>query len=189
MTAARHMTAIRPQVSSADPVNWIDMSACAQIGPGPWDDQATEGARQRGRREALAKSICAECPVIAACLAYAIARRERGGIWGGLTEAERDAGAPTPEPEPPALSCGDAQGSEAGLKRHNRLGEHGCPACLTGAAQAKLERDERRRGERIRARDYMRAQAATVRAMAAEPDWVATAHLNLLDLETRRASA
>ncbi len=32
---------------------------------------------------AAAKSICAECPVIAPCLEGAIERREPWGVWGG----------------------------------------------------------------------------------------------------------
>ncbi|MEV7182071.1 WhiB family transcriptional regulator, partial [Kitasatospora sp. NPDC093679] len=40
--------------------------------------------------ELRAKHICATCPVRAACLDAAIARRERHGIFGGLTTAERD---------------------------------------------------------------------------------------------------
>ena len=43
----------------------------------------------RDGREARAKAICAECPVQAACLDYALSIREPHGIWGGLTEAER----------------------------------------------------------------------------------------------------
>ncbi len=35
------------------------------------------------------KAICAECPVRQACLEYALANREREGIWGGATERER----------------------------------------------------------------------------------------------------
>lgn len=31
----------------------------------------------------LAKSLCADCPVRAACLAGARARREPWGVWGG----------------------------------------------------------------------------------------------------------
>ena len=37
----------------------------------------------------LAKSICAECPVQAECLAYALAHNIRYGIWGGKSERER----------------------------------------------------------------------------------------------------
>ncbi len=36
-----------------------------------------------------AKAICAQCPVRQACLEYALAHREREGVWGGMTERER----------------------------------------------------------------------------------------------------
>ena len=35
------------------------------------------------------KAICAKCPVREACLEYAIAAREKDGVWGGLTDRER----------------------------------------------------------------------------------------------------
>lgn len=37
---------------------------------------------------ALAKDICAECPMIAACRAYAL-KHENAGVWGGLSAEER----------------------------------------------------------------------------------------------------
>ena len=40
-------------------------------------------------RENKAKSICAQCSVQDACLAYAVSIREHHGIWGGLNEQER----------------------------------------------------------------------------------------------------
>ena len=36
-----------------------------------------------------AKAICATCPVRTACLAFALERNEKFGVWGGLTERER----------------------------------------------------------------------------------------------------
>jgi WhiB family redox-sensing transcriptional regulator len=40
---------------------------------------------------AEAKAICAECPVRAACIEFALTRpQERHGIWGGLTPDELD---------------------------------------------------------------------------------------------------
>jgi WhiB family redox-sensing transcriptional regulator len=42
-------------------------------------------------REAVAKRICASCPVIAACLDFALGMREAHGVWGGLNETERRA--------------------------------------------------------------------------------------------------
>jgi WhiB family redox-sensing transcriptional regulator len=39
---------------------------------------------------ATAKAICARCPVRRDCLDYALATRQRHGIWGGMTEDDRD---------------------------------------------------------------------------------------------------
>ena len=36
-----------------------------------------------------AKKICADCPVRDECLEYALANKEEGGIWGGLTHNQR----------------------------------------------------------------------------------------------------
>jgi WhiB family redox-sensing transcriptional regulator len=36
-----------------------------------------------------AKAICEQCPVRLACLAFALERNEKFGVWGGLTEKER----------------------------------------------------------------------------------------------------
>jgi WhiB family redox-sensing transcriptional regulator len=36
-----------------------------------------------------AKAVCAVCPVRQPCLEYALANRERDGVWGGATERER----------------------------------------------------------------------------------------------------
>lgn len=52
--------------------------------------EGERGAARRRRAEA-AKAICAQCPVLTACRAHALAVREPYGIWGGLTEEERAA--------------------------------------------------------------------------------------------------
>jgi WhiB family redox-sensing transcriptional regulator len=36
-----------------------------------------------------AKAICAACAVREPCLEYALATREKDGVWGGLTARER----------------------------------------------------------------------------------------------------
>ncbi len=36
-----------------------------------------------------AKAVCAECPVQQDCLEFAITVREKDGVWGGATAAER----------------------------------------------------------------------------------------------------
>ncbi|NNH73210.1 WhiB family transcriptional regulator [Nocardia uniformis] len=48
-----------------------------------------ERGRARNARIRLAKRICANCPVLAECRAYALAAGEQYGIWGGMSESER----------------------------------------------------------------------------------------------------
>lgn len=37
----------------------------------------------------IAKKICVDCSVRAVCLEYALAGREKFGVWGGTSERER----------------------------------------------------------------------------------------------------
>jgi WhiB family redox-sensing transcriptional regulator len=52
-----------------------------------------EGERgpRKDRRDALAKAVCATCPVITQCRAHALRVREPYGVWGGLSEEDREA--------------------------------------------------------------------------------------------------
>jgi WhiB family transcriptional regulator, redox-sensing transcriptional regulator len=68
---------------------WLEQAACATADSGLFFGQQGEGPRERHRREAAAKAICARCPVRKACAADALARQEPRGVWGGLTESER----------------------------------------------------------------------------------------------------
>lgn len=52
---------------------------------GPDEDETDE---VRLARESLAKEICAGCPAIAECLAYALAVQPEVGVWAGLTADE-----------------------------------------------------------------------------------------------------
>jgi WhiB family redox-sensing transcriptional regulator len=60
--------------------------------PGPileeWDWQRTGACR--AAREAAAKAVCRRCPVRRRCAAHALATPEPYGIWGGLSEADRE---------------------------------------------------------------------------------------------------
>ena len=51
-----------------------------------------EGERgpSRARRDQAAKAVCATCPVLAQCAAHALAAREPYGVWGGLSEQDRE---------------------------------------------------------------------------------------------------
>ncbi len=43
----------------------------------------------RGESLEPAKSVCSDCKVRDHCLEYAIAGREKAGVWGGTSERER----------------------------------------------------------------------------------------------------
>ena len=51
-----------------------------------------EGERGRARslREARAKAICRSCPVLMQCRSHALKVGEPYGVWGGLSESERN---------------------------------------------------------------------------------------------------
>lgn len=77
------------------PQPWEDEAACREIGP---DAFFPSGTGTEFNAAALdAKTVCRGCPVQQQCLAFALAREDgkdrhsRGGIWGGLTGAERAA--------------------------------------------------------------------------------------------------
>jgi WhiB family transcriptional regulator, redox-sensing transcriptional regulator len=61
---------------------WRNHAACRGIDPDVFYPQTDEEAEP-------ARAICAQCQVRVACLEYALAKRERDGLWGGATERER----------------------------------------------------------------------------------------------------
>lgn len=61
--------------------DWSDAS-CAQSDPEAWFPE-NGGSRRDPKR------VCARCPVLAGCGAWAVATRQQHGIWGGLTPDER----------------------------------------------------------------------------------------------------
>jgi WhiB family redox-sensing transcriptional regulator len=63
-------------------LSWRNRAACKGVDPDIFYPASDEEAEE-------AKSICAQCPVREACLEYALANRERDGVWGGATERER----------------------------------------------------------------------------------------------------
>jgi WhiB family transcriptional regulator, redox-sensing transcriptional regulator len=69
---------------------WITRAACGPATAHLFYEYEGERHDEREAREAGAKAICAGCPVRRECLDDALARGERWGIRGGLTEDERD---------------------------------------------------------------------------------------------------
>lgn len=69
---------------------WMEHGACrtSPLGPDAWFPE--RGEDRQPPAVAAQRTCVQECPVAQECLLYALARRERYGIWGGMTTARRD---------------------------------------------------------------------------------------------------
>lgn len=66
-----------------DPLAWQAAGLCRQVDPELfWPEQ--RGSADPARR------VCSACPVRVECLTYAVVNDERQGVWGGMSETERD---------------------------------------------------------------------------------------------------
>lgn len=63
---------------------WRSKAACQGLDPAIFYPSSEDDLDA-----APAKAVCAECAVREACLEYALAVREKDGVWGGATERER----------------------------------------------------------------------------------------------------
>lgn len=76
---------LRPQVFE----DWMGYAVCASVDPEVWFPQKSGSSIP-------AKRICngfkgnPPCPVREQCLEYAMAHEEKFGVWGGLSERERN---------------------------------------------------------------------------------------------------
>jgi WhiB family redox-sensing transcriptional regulator len=61
---------------------WQERALCAQTDPEAFFPEKGGSTRE-------AKRVCMSCEVRSECLEYALAKDERFGIWGGLSERER----------------------------------------------------------------------------------------------------
>jgi len=76
---------------NADIWDWQLEGACRGEDPGVFFHPEGERGPARAAREAAAKAICARCPVINECATQALEIREPYGVWGGLSEDDREA--------------------------------------------------------------------------------------------------
>jgi WhiB family transcriptional regulator, redox-sensing transcriptional regulator len=76
---------------NADFWDWQMHAACRGMDSEIFFQSEGERGTAKSAREQVAKALCATCPVIAECRAHALKVREPFGVWGGLTESERDA--------------------------------------------------------------------------------------------------
>jgi len=75
---------------TADLWEWQLRGACRGTDASLFFHPEGERGPARVAREVAAKALCARCPVIRECAAHALACREPYGVWGGLSEAERE---------------------------------------------------------------------------------------------------
>ena len=65
-----------------DELSWQEDALCAQTGPEFFFPAPGSSTRE-------AKRLCGACEGREACLQYALTHDERFGVWGGLSEKER----------------------------------------------------------------------------------------------------
>ncbi|QQS00116.1 MAG: WhiB family transcriptional regulator [Austwickia sp.] len=81
MQELRLVFGVEPDVEEGE-LSWQDRALCAQTDPEAFFPEKGGSTRE-------AKRVCVGCDVRAECLDYALAKDERFGIWGGLSERER----------------------------------------------------------------------------------------------------
>lgn len=75
---------------NADFWNWQMQALCRNVDSSTFFHPDGERGHARAQREKRAKEICLRCPVIMQCRSHALTVVEPYGIWGGLSESERD---------------------------------------------------------------------------------------------------
>ena len=76
---------------NADFWDWQLRSACRGEASEFFYHPDGERGRARAQRENRAKAICFQCPVLSQCREHALRVAEPYGIWGGMSESERQA--------------------------------------------------------------------------------------------------
>lgn len=69
--------------------DWQESARCQGMSADLFFVPDGEIRKDRLRRQRLAKSVCAQCPVRVECGDFALRSQQPFGIWGGMTEHER----------------------------------------------------------------------------------------------------
>jgi WhiB family transcriptional regulator, redox-sensing transcriptional regulator len=80
----------RHQACSDLDASWRLRAACRAVEGDLFFAADGERGLAKRRRERAAKAICVGCPVREECAGYALTTREPHGVWGGLSEQERE---------------------------------------------------------------------------------------------------
>lgn len=76
---------------NADFWDWQLDAACRGMDSDLFYHPDGERGPRREQRIQRAKAICSACPVLSQCRSMALKSREPYGIWGGMSEEEREA--------------------------------------------------------------------------------------------------
>jgi len=71
--------------------DWRLDGSCRHQDPDVFFHPEHERGPTRRNRDIAAKAVCLDCPVLQRCREHALQVREPYGVWGGLTEPERNA--------------------------------------------------------------------------------------------------
>lgn len=71
-------------------LGWQERAACQGSDARLFFGPEKERVRDREAREDAAKRVCATCPVLGECRNHALQTPELFGVWGGLTETDRE---------------------------------------------------------------------------------------------------
>jgi WhiB family transcriptional regulator, redox-sensing transcriptional regulator len=80
----------RLPATAASVWNWQYEGACREADPTLFFHPEGERGPARRQRDAQAVAVCAQCPVIERCRQHGFSVREPYGIWGGLTQQDRE---------------------------------------------------------------------------------------------------
>lgn len=76
---------------NADLWDWQLRGRCRSTGPELFFHPEGERGAARVARDRAAKLVCATCPVREQCAAHALTVQEPYGVWGGMSEDDREA--------------------------------------------------------------------------------------------------
>jgi WhiB family redox-sensing transcriptional regulator len=74
----------------ADLWEWQSYGSCRLKNPDAFFHSQGERGPSRRSRDRTAQAVCLGCPVLQRCRKHALKVREPYGVWGGLTERQRE---------------------------------------------------------------------------------------------------
>ncbi|MEO3936196.1 WhiB family transcriptional regulator [Dermatophilaceae bacterium Soc4.6] len=74
----------------ADLWDWQLDGSCRRVNPEVFFHPEGERGPARRDRDSAAKAVCDSCPVLSMCREHALRVKEPYGVWGGLTQDDRE---------------------------------------------------------------------------------------------------